>query len=89
MNEIKNYYKIYYVNGIQEYQQNFIIEVDKEIAKLSKRNNANLILKVKERKQKIEELLQTFIKETKEEERKKRRNNNFNRGGFYYKGQKY
>ena len=89
LNEIKKYYKIYYANGIQEYQQNFIIEVDKEIAKLSKRNNANLILKVKERKQKIEELLQTFINETKEEERKKRRNNNFNRGGFYYKGQKY
>ena len=89
LNEIKKYYKIYYANGIQEYQQNFIIEVDKEIVKLSKRNNANLILKVKERKQKIEELLQTFINETKEEERKKRRNNNFNRGGFYYKGQKY
>ena len=89
LNEIKKYYKIYYANGIQEYQQNFIIEVDKEIAKLSKRNNANLILKVKERKQKIEELLQTFINETKEEERKKRRNNNFNRGGFYYKGHKY
>ena len=89
LNEIKNYYKIYYANGIQEYQQNFIIEVDKEIAKLSKRNNVNLILKVKERKQKIEELLQTFINETKEEERKKRRNKNFNRGGFYYKGHKY
>ena len=85
LNEIKKYYKIYHQNGkdIQEYQDCFILEVNKEISKL--KQNSKELNSVNARKQRLEELLDKFMEEIRKEEEK----NKIKRKRYHHNNNKY
>ena len=84
LNEIKNYYKILHeINKeFQDYQENYIIEVDKEISKIK---NKNILYQVNLRKQKIQNLIQRFLDEIDQENNRKK---NKGRRYYYYNNKK-
>ena len=83
LNEIKNYYKILQEKNkeFQISQESFIIEVDKEISKIT---NKNILYKVKSRKQKIQRLIENFMNEINQENNRNNRNKNKRRRNNYY-----
>ena len=85
LNEIKNYYKILHEKNkeFQDYQENYIIEVDKEISKIK---NKNILYQVNLRKQKIQNLIQRFLDEIDQENNRKK---NKGRRYYYYNNKKY
>ena len=84
LNEIKNYYKILHEKNkeFQDYQENYIIEVDKEISKIK---NKNILYQVNLRKQKIQNLIQRFLDEIDQENNRKK---NKGRRYYYYNNKK-
>ena len=84
LNEIKNYYKILHEKNkeFQDYQKNYIIEVDKEISKIK---NKNILYQVNLRKQKIQNLIQKFLDEIDQENNRKK---NKGRRYYYYNNKK-
>ena len=87
LNEIKKYYKIYHQNGkdIQQYQDCFILEVNKEISKL--KENSRELNSVNSRKQRLEELLDKFMEEIRKEEEKEKNKNKRKR--YHHNNNKY
>ena len=83
LNEIKNYYKILQEKNkeFQISQESFIIEVDKEISKIT---NKNILYKVNSRKQKIQRLIENFMNEINQENNRNNRNKNKRRRNNYY-----
>jgi DNA modification methylase len=84
LNEIKNYYKILQEKNkeFQISQESFIIEVDKEISKIT---NKNILYKVNSRKQKIQRLIENFMNEINQENNRNKNKGRRRRNNYYNK----
>ena len=82
LNQIKEYYKIFYEKNkdFKTFQENFIVEVDKEISKIKFKNH---IYPINRRKQRLQNLLTNFLNEI-ENEKNRKNNKNYRYNNRYY-----